>query len=298
MADDGDDTRDERARLERIAWGAGSSEAEAARARIALGDLQRRAGRSRPPAPVISAPEVPKAAGATAEPVPGSPVTTAPAASATRPSTSAISSTSEGAAPGPDHERTAAVVDGGEPGLQSGPPATDPSARWDRVRRVLLRPRALPWLAGGAAAAVVVAFGSGLVLGTAQQPMPSTPSVTPTAGTVTLEQILDSPQEFADRLPDSFAVPVRLHTTRLVFTNRSLSGDDAATPWNVWAGVGSDRSTICLVASADQVQQTTACYPRAEALHGSVSLSASSRSGTLTVRLSGGGVRGSVSNDS
>jgi hypothetical protein len=152
-------------------------------------------------------------------------------------------------------------------------------------------------VAGGVAAVVVVAFGTGLAVGTAHPSTPSSPSVTPTAGSVTLEQLLDAPQTYADQLPGSFEAPVSLHTTRLVFTNRSLSGDDAATPWTVWAGVGKDRATICLVATADRRHATSACYPRQDALHGSVSLSASSLSGTMTVDLVGGGVRGTVTNE-
>lgn len=288
MADDGDDTTDARARLERVAWGAGSTEAEAAKARIALADLDRRAQRRsstvrREPAATEAA-HVPAAA-----PVPEP-------ATAPRPD------------PVPDERSTGQ----GEPGLQAevdrstepdrrsgadDESVTQPSSVWARVRRVLGERRARPWIAGGVAAAVVVAFGTGLVVGTARPDTPASPSVTPTAGTVTLEQLLDAPQTYADQLPGSFEVPVSLHTTRLVFTNRSLSGDDSATPWNVWAGVGSDRSTICLVATADRVQATTACYPREDALHGSVSLSASSLSGTLTVNLSGGGVQGLVTNE-
>lgn len=276
MADDGDDTTDARARLERVAWGAGSTEAEAAKARIALADLDRRAQRRssavrREPAP------------AEAAPAPAAPPLPKPAPM-----------------PRPDPVPDERSTDQGDPGLQAGADdetTAQPSTVWARVRRVFAGRRARPWIAGGVAAAVVVAFGTGLVVGTARPDMPASPSVTPTAGTVTLEQLLDAPQTYADQLPGSFEVPVSLHTTRLVFTNRSLSGDDSATPWNVWAGVGSDRSTICLVATADRLQATTACYPREDALHGSVSLSASSLSGTLTVNLSGGGVQGLVTNE-
>ncbi|MFZ6992022.1 hypothetical protein ACO0E1_09020 [Curtobacterium sp. RRHDQ66] len=287
MADDGDDTTDARARLERVAWGAGSTEAEAAKARIALADLDRRAQRR------------------------SSAVRREPAAAEAAPAPAAAPLPEPAPMPRPDPVPERRPTDQGEPSLQAetdgtaepdrpegaDDDATRPSSVWGRVRRVFAGRRARPWIAGGVAAAVVVAFGTGLVVGTARPDMPASPSVTPSAGTVTLEQLLDAPQTYADQLPGSFEVPVSLHTTRLVFTNRSLSGDDSATPWNVWAGVGSDRSTICLVATADRLQATTACYPREDALHGSVSLSASSLSGTLTVNLSGGGVQGLVTNE-
>ncbi len=287
MADDGDDTTDARARLERVAWGAGSTEAEAAKARIALADLDRRAQRR------------------------SSAVRREPAAAEAAPAPAAAPLPEPAPMPRPDPVPERRPTDQGEPSLQAeadgtaepdrpagaDDDATRPSSVWARVRWVFAGRRARPWIAGGVAAAVVVAFGTGLVVGTARPDMPASPSVTPSAGTVTLEQLLDAPQTYADQLPGSFEVPVSLHTTRLVFTNRSLSGDDSATPWNVWAGVGSDRSTICLVATADRLQATTACYPREDALHGSVSLSASSLSGTLTVNLSGGGVQGLVTNE-
>lgn len=297
MADDDRDTEVERARLERVAWGPGSSEAEAARARSDLADLdaghRRRGGH--PSAVVPAAPVV------DANPVPtigtrGMPVARAVDASRAPAATTAVE---PGRAARPQPTRD------GEPGLQADDvgrghvdePTPGPRSRVrSRVVRMVRSARARPWLAGGLAAAVVLAFGTGLAIGTVHPVTPSSPSVTPTAGTVTLQQLLDAPQTYADQLPGSLEAPVSLHTTRLVFTNRSLSGDDAATPWNVWAGVGTDRSTICLVATADRLQSTTACYPREDALRGSVSLSASSLSGTLTVDLSGGGVRGSVTN--
>ncbi|WP_141399241.1 hypothetical protein [Curtobacterium sp. 'Ferrero'] len=175
---------------------------------------------------------------------------------------------------------------GGAPGLPSG---------WRGRMRGLLRPTRPPlWIALGVVAAVGVAFGAGTVVGTARTTTPAAPTVTPTAGAVTLEQLLDLPQTYADQLPGPVDAPVSLHSTRLVFTNRALDGGSLETPWNVWAGVGTDRSTICLVATADRIQSTTACYPREDALHGSVSLSAQSTSGTLTLWLRGGGVQGSV----
>ncbi|MFJ3382941.1 MULTISPECIES: hypothetical protein [unclassified Curtobacterium] len=303
MADDDRDTELERARLERVAWGSGSTEAEAARARIALADLdagRRRRGGS-PSAVVPAVPFVTGVPGRDSSPgrtaaEGGVPVERAVDAGSAPAATAAV---------GPGRAAEPQPVRGDEPGLQADDVGRDhvdeptPGARsraWSRVLRVVRSARARPWLAGGLAAAVVVAFGTGLAIGTVHPVTPSSPTVTPTAGAITLQQLLDAPQTYADQLPGSLEAPVSLHTTRLVFTNRSLSGDDAATPWNVWAGVGTDRSTICLVATADRLQATTACYPREDALHGSVSLSASSLSGTLTVDLSGGGVRGSVTN--
>jgi hypothetical protein len=282
MADDDRDTDRERARLEGIAWGAGSSEAEAARARIALADLQRgrvRHGDFAAPVGSVPPPAVTSTAGASAA------VEADPLADGGR--------VGGGGADLPSEDLS------GEPaaGAERGPSPTAAGPRpWRRVLRLVRSARARPWLAGGAAAAVVVAFGTGLVIGTVHPVVPSSPSVTPTAGSVTLQQLLDAPQTYADQLPGSIEAPVSLHSTRLVFTNRSLSGDDAATPWNVWAGVGTDRSTICLVATANRLEASTACYPREDALHGSVSLSAESLSGTLTVELSGGGVQGRVTN--
>jgi hypothetical protein len=276
MADDDRDIANERARLEGIAWGAGSSEAEAARARIALADLQRARGRARaavtPDATGVVEPEPRHQAG--------------PSLQAGR----------VDAPDSPGRTRDDQQDDQADVGSPHGEPSAERPRPWARPLRLARWALARPWVAGGVAAAVVVAFGTGLVVGTAHPVTPSSPSVTPTAGSVTLEQLLDAPQTYADQLPGAFEAPVSLHTTRIVFTNRSLSGDDAATPWTVWAGVGTDRSTICLVATPDRRHATSACYPRQDALHGSVSLSASSLSGTLTVDLVGGGVRGTVTN--
>ncbi|WP_267423125.1 MULTISPECIES: hypothetical protein [unclassified Curtobacterium] len=282
MADDDRDTAVERARLEGIAWGAGSSEAEAARARIALGDLQRGRGVR------ASVPDATRVVQA-------------------EPRDQADTSLQAGRGHLPervpddgDDLPDRVPVDGpapGDVGDQEAAQTQAPGRPWTRPLRLARWALARPWVAGGVAAVVVVAFGTGLAIGTAHPVTPSSPSVTPTAGSVTLEQLLDAPQTYADQLPGAFEAPVSLHTTRLVFTNRSLSGDDAATPWAVWAGVGTDRATICLVATADRRHATSACYPRQDALHGSVSLSASSLSGTLTVDLRGGGVRGTVTNE-
>ncbi|MCJ1714874.1 hypothetical protein [Curtobacterium sp. VKM Ac-2922] len=330
MADDDRDTERDRARLQEIAWGSGSTPAEAARARITLADLGRRGGRRGPTA----ADTPPQPEGASRPVVAAAPTagpTAAPAATpgATRASVASVSSSgdrlADGAVPGQrdpglPSERPDQPVDATESApatalvdttrqadatrqvdtTQPAGSADGPSApsRWvrgrDRVLRVVRSARTRPWLAGGLAAAIVVAFGTGLVIGTVHPAVPGSPSVTPTAGTVTLQQLLDAPQTYADQIPGSIEAPVRLHSTRLIFTNRSLSGDDAATPWNVWAGVGADRSMVCLVATANRMEASTSCFPRDDALHGKVSMTAQSLSGTLTLELSGGGVDGRV----
>ena len=300
-----DDVAAERARLEAVAWGAGSSPADAARARIALQDLERgrrprvRAGSTaRDPLPGGPGPvrtSVPSALRSgpghasvpTQARAPG-PVSS-PAGGAAVPAGADVSEATDGG--GGDHVDDARGDGGDEPGLQAEP--TERS-RW---RRWLWTERPRAWIAGGAAAAVGVAFAAGTLVGTAQPDVAAAPSVTPTAGTITLEQLLDVPQTYADQLPGPVAAPVSLHTTRLVFTNRALDGGTAETPWNVWAGIGTDRSTICLVATADRIESSTACFPRQAALHGSVSMSAQSRSGTLTIELRGGGVQGRVTNE-
>ncbi|GGK89315.1 hypothetical protein GCM10009769_04140 [Curtobacterium luteum] len=309
MADD--DVAAERARLEALAWGADASPAEAARARIRLEDLRsgrrpRRGGSPGGPAPTRDLRRTPSTAGSPSvgpapvpvhgpevpsSPVGGVPRATDPVGHDRWESVEGDPADATGTAAAtdgmrPDHEADAADQDGSAPGLPTG---------WrDRVHALLWTRRPRVWIAMGAAAAVSVAFAAGTVVGTAGPAVPAAPSITPTAGAVTLEQLLDVPQTYADQLPGPVEAPVSLHSTRLVFTNRALDGGDLETPWNVWAGVGTDRSTICLVATADRIESSTACYPREDALHGSVSLSAQSRSGTLTLWLRGGGVQGTV----
>lgn len=301
-----DDVAAERARLEAVAWGAGSSPADAARARIALQDLERgRRPRTRAVAtardPLTGGPgpvrtSVPSATRSGPGPVPVSVSLPAEAVPVSFPDSAVavpagadVSEATDGG--GGDHVDDARGDGGDEPGLQAEPTGR---TRW---RRWLWTERPRAWIAGGAAAAVGVAFAAGTLVGTAQPDVAAAPSVTPTAGTITLEQLLDVPQTYADQLPGPVAAPVSLHTTRLVFTNRALDGGTAETPWNVWAGIGTDRSTICLVATADRIESSTACFPRQAALHGSVSMSAQSRSGTLTIELRGGGVQGRVTNE-
>lgn len=297
MADADRDTDRERARLEGIAWGAGSSPAEAARARIALADLGRRASSQSRKTAAPAAPAPQSAA--------SGPATVASSAERPSPTVPQPAGPDRTAGPdqtaGPDHGQEARPASGGQPtvGGEQGLPAAAPPASTgarirDRVLRIVRSARARPWLAGGAAAAIVIAFGAGVAVRTVYPAVPASPSVTPTPGTITLEQLLDAPQTYADQIPGSVEAPVKLHSTRLVFTNRSLSGDDAATPWNVWAGVGNEPSTICLVATANRIEATSACYPREDALHGKVSLTAQSLSGTLVVELNGGGVDGRV----
>lgn len=297
-----DDVAAERARLEAVAWGAGSSPADAARARIALQDLER--GRrprvravttTRDPLPGGTGPvrrSVPSATRSGPGPVPvpaDAAAVSSPAGAGAPPSGTEAPEVPDGS--GGDRVDDARGDGGDEPGLQAEPTGR---SRW---RRWLWTERPRAWIAGGAAAAVGVAFAAGTLVGTARPDVAAAPSVTPTAGTITLEQLLDVPQTYADQLPGPVAAPVSLHTTRLVFTNRALDGGTAETPWNVWAGIGTDRSTICLVATADRIESSTACFPRQAALHGSVSMSAQSRSGTLTIELRGGGVQGRVTNE-
>jgi hypothetical protein len=330
MADD--DLATERARLEAVAWGADSTPAEAARARIALEDLAagRRPRRSTASAttgdvggrdgvaqagPQGDRPLGPAARSADAarpgidDRVADGPLVDAPLLGTSagphrdehrghEPGTQPLGEEADRPAPGEardpvaagpalaDHTAEGTTGDGGGSGLQG--------AWWRRIRTLLWTRRPRVWIALGAAAAVGVAFAAGTVVGTARPTVPAAPSITPTAGTVTLEQLLDVPQTYADQLPGPVDAPVSLHSTRLIFTNRALDGGDLQTPWNVWAGVGTDRSTICLVATADRIESSTACYPREDALHGSVSLSAQSTSGTLTLWLRGGGVQGTV----
>lgn len=197
-----------------------------------------------------------------------------------------------GVADGPDHET--------EPGDRGGGGSRllDRIGAWrTRAARVLWTTRPRVWIGLGVAAAVGVAFAAGTVVGTSRPDPAAAPSVTPSAGTITLEDLLDAPQTYADQLPGPVEAPVTLRTTRLIFTNRALDGGSFETPWSVWAGVGTDRSTICLVATANRLESTSACYPRQDALHGSVSLSAQSMSGTLTLSLRGGGVQGTVTNE-
>ncbi|MBF4614954.1 hypothetical protein [Curtobacterium sp. VKM Ac-1376] len=316
-----DDVAAERARLEAVAWGAGSSPADAARARIALQDLERRRrSRVRPVRPVrdprpggtasVGTPDPsstrsrPGRGSTPARPASRSGNAPASAAAQDHESVSAGALMSDGATAraaagvsgatdggGGDRVDGRSADGGGAPGLQA---VLTGRSRW---RRWLWTERPRAWIAGGAAAAVGVAFAAGTLVGTAQPDVAAAPSITPTAGTVTLEQLLDVPQTYADQLPGPVEAPVNLRTTRLVFTNRALDGGTLNTPWNVWAGVGTDRSTICLIATADRIESSTACFPRQAALHGSVSMSAQSTSGTLTITLRGGGVQGRVTNE-
>ncbi len=323
-----DDVAAERARLEAVAWGAASRPADAARARIALQDLAsgRRPGGRRAVAGVASDTGPDGRPGGTAPasgqvaspersaPLPGSsPEPTAPP-SVPSPGRSVPERATVAAEPDPSVQPDASLRPeagswaatearepgrpddagddvGGEPGLPVGP------TRRSRWRTLLWTERPRVWIALGAAAAVGVAFAAGTVVGPVRGDVAAAPSVTPTAGTVTLEQLLDVPQTYADQLPGPVEAPVSLHSTRLVFTNRALDGGSFDTPWAVWAGVGTDRSTICLVATANRIESSTACFPREAALHGSVSMSAQSMSGTLTIALRGGGVQGRVTNE-
>jgi hypothetical protein len=275
-----DDDAAARARLERIAWGAASTPTEAARARTALADLDREAR-------ISSRSDVASDAPAVAD---GRRPDGSTASRRGRAAGRAADEAVDDRDPGGHRADDGVDRDGpdrGEPGLLAGARGLA-----DRVRRT---DRTVLWACGAGAVVVGLVLGAGVGLSVgARSVEPGRVTVTPAAGTVTVEQMLDVPQTFADQLPGSIEAPVALRSTRLVFSNRSLSGDAAGTPWNVWAADGRDPSTICLVATADRIEGTSACYPREDALHGTVSLSATSLSGTLWVRLVGGAVRGTV----
>jgi hypothetical protein len=278
-----DDDAAARARLERIAWGAASTPTEAARARTALADLDREARTSSRSDVASDAP----APAVTDGRRPDGPTPSRRGRAAGRAEDEAVDDRDPGGhrADGDGVDRDG--PDRGGSGLLAGARRLA-----DRVRRT---DRTVLWACGAGAVVVGLVLGAGVGLSVgARTAEPGRSTVTPAAGTVTVEQMLDVPQTFADQLPGSIEAPVALRTTRLVFSNRSLSGDAAGTPWNVWAAVGRDPSTICLVATADRIEGTSACYPREDALHGTVSLSATSLSGTLWVRLVGGAVRGTV----
>lgn len=305
MADE--DVTAERARLEALAWGAGVEPAVAARARLALG--------AREGAEVVAEetrqPAVPRDAG----PAPAGPADTdAPV----RTAASVDAGTAATAGPtdvgtGTDASGTAtATATGASRQVGDPQPTTGPGEDRDgggadlltgrttwrtRASGLLWTARPRVWIALGAAVVVGLAFAAGTLVGTSDGQRVAAPSTTPTPGAITLEELLDVPQTFADQLPGPVEAPVSLRTTRLVFTNRALDGSSFETPWTVWAGVGTDRETICLVATANRIESTTACYPREDALHGNVSLSAQSMSGTLTITLRGGGVQGTVTNE-
>ena len=291
MADE--DVTAERARLEALAWGAGVEPEVAARARLALRDL---GGTGTDAARAAD----PGATPPTAEPDAMRPVP-APASDATRPAPAPAAAagapwTATGPS-GPTADRQPATGPGV---LPDGGGADLPAERttWrTRASGLLWTARPRVWIALGAAVVVGLAFAAGTLVGTSDGQQVAAPSTTPTPGAITLEELLDIPQTYADQLPGPVEAPVSLRTTRLVFTNRALDGSSFETPWNVWAGVGTDRETICLVATANRLESTTACYPREDALHGNVSLSAQSTSGTLTITLRGGGVQGTVTNE-
>ena len=306
MADD--DVAAERARLEALAWGGSAPEADAAAARLALEQLDRGRRRSAAGPTRGTGPSEPGGAASSATrrttttrsasttPLAGSGAAAPDAAEPVVGHTAdpgAAGRDTAGADPARgDHVEDGTGDGGDEPRLQAE------AVSWrTRAARVLWTTRPRVWIALGVAAAVGVAFGAGTVVGTAREDQASAPSVTPTAGAVTLEELLDKPQTYADQLPGPVEASVSLRTTRLIFTNRALDGGSFRTPWSVWAAIGTDRSTICLVATANRIESTSACYPREDALHGSVSLSAQSMSGTLTLTLRGGGVQGTVTNE-
>ena len=312
MADDDRDT-DRRTRAPAgIAWGSGSTPTEAARARSRWPTstppvprtVQTGSAASATPSIAPASPGRAEATGGAEAPVPMVDGRPDDGRSVNAERDDHLPSDVPGAAavlPLPDHGADATAPDQGDPGLPSGGPGHGPDvpSGWvrarDRAVRVLRSARTRPWVAGGLAAA----SWSGLRHRTRHRHRapgsPSSPSVTPTAGPVTLEQLLDAPQTYADQLPGSFEAPVRLHSTRLIFTNRSLSGDDSADALERVGrrrhGPGDDLPRR----HGDRIEASTAPASRAQdALHGSVSMSAQSLSGTLTLELSGGGVQGRV----
>ncbi|MDM7890177.1 hypothetical protein [Curtobacterium caseinilyticum] len=317
-----EDVTAERARLEALAWGVGSSPEEAARARLALRAMPAAGAVARSDAPARSdrparsdgparsdAPSWPAGTAAvrsertaTGSATPDDTVTGRAAADGT-----AAGATAPGVG-GRDAADVTIAMDatgGGDAGDADGAASHGAGAglptgagTWRaRVRGLLWTARPRAWIALGALAVLGLTFAAGTLVGTSSGQQVAAPSTTPTPGTVTLEELLDVPQTSADQLPGPVGAPVSLRTTRLVFTNRALDGSAFETPWNVWAGVGTDRETICLVATANRLESTTACYPRDDALHGNVSLSAQSMSGTLTITVRGGAVQGTVTNE-
>lgn len=303
MADE--DVTAERARLEALAWGAGVAPDDAARARLALRGLGDGDGwavtGATPSADAASGDgPAPATSSTVAVPVPWSTAAGPAPAASPRPASpgsalAAASTTADHV--GPAGDRGPATGPGGSSdGGRAGLPAERTTWR-TRASGLLWTARPRAWIALGAAVVVGLAFAAGTLVGTSEGQRVAAPSTTPTPGAITLEELLDVPQTYADQLPGPVEAPVSLRTTRLVFTNRALDGSSFETPWNVWAGVGTDRETICLVATANRLESTTACYPREDALHGNVSLSAQSMSGTLTITLRGGGVQGTVTNE-
>ncbi|UBQ04049.1 hypothetical protein [Curtobacterium sp. TXMA1] len=303
MADE--DVTAERARLEALAWGAGVEPEVAARARLALRDLggsgadvaRGTVSAATPTTAESDATRPAPAPGATRpEPAPGATRAVPVAApDAMRPAADAPLTATGPGGPTVDRQPTTGpgvLPDDGGAGL----PAERTTWR-TRASGLLWTARPRVWIALGAAVVVGLAFAAGTLVGTSDGQQVAAPSTTPTPGAITLEELLDIPQTYADQLPGPVEAPVSLRSTRLVFTNRALDGSSFETPWNVWAGVGTDRETICLVATANRLESTTACYPREDALHGNVSLSAQSTSGTLTITLRGGGVQGTVTNE-
>ncbi|MFZ7088009.1 hypothetical protein [Curtobacterium sp. RRHDQ10] len=245
---------EDRARLEAVAYGAGSSPADAAAARAALAGLQARRGAV--PLATPATPPVPA-------PAPGPPA--------------AGSQTATSSAPA-------------APGL----PSTVRSSLLTRVRRHRLL------VPGVLLATALVAFGAGTAVGAVREAAGDAAASSGGSakddadGALTISQLLAMPQTFADQLPGAIVAPVVLHSTRLVYSNKSLSADDSQTPWDVYAARGNDAGTICLIATADGLTSSQSCFPARDVLSGTVSLVAQARSGILAVRVDSGVVRGRV----
>ncbi|PZE77051.1 hypothetical protein DEI82_03740 [Curtobacterium sp. MCBD17_019] len=276
----GPDPGRRRAALQAIAYGPDATPAEAQAARRALDALDLAPGR-----PVVTETRDARPTGADrtdsmprgADRVPSG---AGPAAPAPPDPTSARAS---------DVAPVTALDDGRSSGSGSG--RAPRRGAWGRLP-VRLRRVGLVAIVGTALAS----FGVGALVGTTIDQQRSRPSVVAATndGERTLAALLSAPQTFADQIPGAVSAPVRLHSTRLVFTNRSLSADDAQTPWDVYAAVGTNASVVCLLATADGRTASTSCFPRADALTGSVTLVTQSESGTLTVHVRGGVVSGRV----
>lgn len=235
-----EDADAERARLERVAWGSASMPADAARARSALADLDRSDLES-------------------------------------------VVRTALG------HEvlngdESEVVSDGHETGTADRGTDADDRGRGllavvrQRAGRIRRSDHRVLWTLGAVAVVVGFVAGTGVESSVGARTAEPASSVTPAAGAVTIDRRLEQPQTAADLPPAGITTPMERSSARLVFTGRPLSGNDAATPWNVWAGAGAGRdgSTFCLVASTDQLEGTSACYPRQAALHGRVSVATGS----------------------
>ncbi|WP_066518874.1 hypothetical protein [Curtobacterium ammoniigenes] len=270
--------RAERERLQAIAFGPASEPAAAEAARRRLAAL---AG-----TPLTATPPVASTSGA----VEATPAARAdPDAASPAPEPDADDVGEPGGVDGPGGVDAVAPAGAGHPGVW-----TATAERLSGLLRGDTRGRRVRIATAGAVVVVIagVAFLGGQAVG-ARQPHVTTAAATSTPqlpttnrfGTLTVNQLLAAPQTYGDQLPPAVVAPVQRHTARLVFTNRSLQleTDDSVIPWAVYAAVGTDPSSICLVATSDRQSATEACYPRASMSRGNITLVARSTTETLTV---------------